>query len=166
MTGYPAKANHCHVPTRAMARPHPCAFGNCLAFSPRMPDAKRPLKLGQRADTMVTCVAFHPLEDLSPLVLATALVLARSELPTARKPCLVGPAKDRSRHAWNRPVACLAFGSQAGDCGVIEHCWQCNKPPRYDQTAPGATAMDAGQATPILAMTPLTRLRNDESFKA
>lgn len=84
------------------------------------PMGKPPLELGQRADTMVTCVACHPTEELVAIGFGDGMVLA-VRIADSKEALLRRPGKGPiTAMAWNTPGRLLAFGSEAGDCGVID----------------------------------------------
>lgn len=84
------------------------------------PMGKAPMELGYRADTMVTCVACHPVEELVAIGFADGMVLA-VRFADQKEALLRRPGKGPiSTLAWGGDGRLLAFGSQAGDCGVID----------------------------------------------
>jgi WD40 repeat protein len=84
------------------------------------PMGKAPLELGQRADTMVTCVACHPVEELVAIGFGDGMVLA-VRIADSKEALLRRPGKGAvTSLAWNKPGRLLAFGTQAGDCGVVD----------------------------------------------
>ncbi len=84
------------------------------------PMGKAPLELSTRGDTMVTCVACHPTDDVVAIGYADGMILA----------CLISDQKEAllrrggkgpiSSLNWSRVSAQLAFGSESGDCGIID----------------------------------------------
>lgn len=84
------------------------------------PMGKAPLELGTRGDTMVTAVACHPAEDVVAIGYADGMVLA-ARFADAKEVLLRRPGKGAvSSMAWSRDGKQLVFGSEAGDCGVID----------------------------------------------
>ncbi len=84
------------------------------------PMGKAPLELGTRGNTMVTCVACHPSQESWPSATRTAWCWPPAS-PTPRRCCCAGPARAPSPAlAWDREERRIAFGSAAGDCGVID----------------------------------------------
>ena len=84
------------------------------------PMGKAPLELGTRGDQMVTCVACHPADEVVAIGYTDGMVLAvrfgdRKEAVMRR-----GGNAPISSMAWNNRGAQLAFGSEAGECGVID----------------------------------------------
>ncbi|MDO9415242.1 WD40 repeat domain-containing protein [Pararhizobium sp.] len=84
------------------------------------PMGKAPLELGTRANIMVTQVCCHPAEDVVAIGYADGMVLA-VRLADSKEVLLRRPGKGAiSSMAWSRNGKQLAFGSEAGDCGVID----------------------------------------------
>ncbi|EDQ34495.1 WD40 repeat protein [Hoeflea phototrophica DFL-43] len=122
MTGYPAKVKSLSWSSKGKwlaSSGAPSAI--VWPFSGKDgPMGKAPLELGQRADTMVTCVAFHPIEDLVAIGFGDGMVLA-VRIADSKEALLRRPGQGPiSALAWNKPGRLLAFGSQAGDCGVVD----------------------------------------------
>ncbi|WP_417423147.1 WD40 repeat domain-containing protein [Hoeflea sp.] len=122
MTGYPAKVKSLSWSNRGKwlaSSGAPSAI--VWPFSGKDgPMGKAPKELGQRADTMVTCVACHPVEDLVAIGFGDGMVLA-VRIADSKEALLRRPGKGAiTAMAWNKPGRLLAFGSQAGDCGVVD----------------------------------------------
>ena len=122
MTGYPAKVKSLSWSNKGKwlaSSGAPSAI--VWPFSAKDgPMGKAPLELGQRADTMVTGVACHPAEDLVAIGFGDGMVLA-VRIADSKEALLRRPGKGPiTALAWNAPGRLLAFGSQAGDCGVID----------------------------------------------
>ena len=122
MTGYPAKVKSLSWSNKGKwlaSSGAPSAI--VWPFSAKDgPMGKAPLELGQRADTMVSCVACHPVEDLVAIGFGDGMVLA-VRIADSKEALLRRPGKGPiTSMAWNKPGRLLAFGSQAGDCGVID----------------------------------------------
>ena len=84
------------------------------------PMGKAPLELGTRANIMVTQVCCHPTEDIAALGFADGMILA-VRFADSKEVLLRRPGKGAiSAMAWNRDGRQLAFGSETGDCGVID----------------------------------------------
>ncbi|MBK8457509.1 MAG: WD40 repeat domain-containing protein [Phyllobacteriaceae bacterium] len=84
------------------------------------PMGKAPLELGTRGDTMVTAVACHPVEEMVAIGYADGMVMA-VRIADGREALLRRPgAGPVTALAWDGKGARLAFGSAAGDCGVID----------------------------------------------
>ena len=84
------------------------------------PMGKAPKELGLRGDTMVTCVACHPLEDMVAIGYADGMVLA-VRLEDSKEALLRRPGKGAiTAMDWNAAGRMLAFGSDQGECGVID----------------------------------------------
>lgn len=122
MTGYPAKVKSLSWSSK----------GKWLASSGAQsavawpfsgkdgPMGKAPLELGRRTDSMVTCVACHPIEDLVAIGFVDGMVIA-VRVTDNKEALLRQPGKGPiTTMAWNKPGRLLAFGSQKGDCGVID----------------------------------------------
>lgn len=81
---------------------------------------KAPLELGTRGDVMVTSVACHPAEEMVAIGYSDGMVMA-VRFADGREALLRRPGKGPvSAMAWDRRGGRLAFGSQAGDCGIID----------------------------------------------
>jgi len=84
------------------------------------PMGKAPLELGTRANMMVTQVACHPTDEIAAIGYADGMILA-VRFADAKEVLLRRPGKGAiTAMAWNRSGKQLAFGSEAGDCGVID----------------------------------------------
>lgn len=84
------------------------------------PMGKAPLELGFRADQMVTAVACHPSEDIAAIGYGDGMVLA-VRFADQKEVLLRRPGKGAiSAMDWDREGRRVAFGSEAGDCGVID----------------------------------------------
>mgnify|MGYP003678545246 CR=1 FL=1 len=81
---------------------------------------KAPKELGLRSDTMVTCVACHPAQDMVAIGYGDGMVMA-VRIEDSREVLLRRPGKGPiSALNWNTEGRLLAFASEAGDCGVID----------------------------------------------
>ena len=84
------------------------------------PMGKTPQELGTRGDSIVTNVAFHPGEDVVAIGYGDGLILA----------CRIGDGNEAllrrggsgaiTSLAWDPSGIRLVFGSDSGDCGVID----------------------------------------------
>ncbi len=84
------------------------------------PMGKAPLELGTRGDTMVTAVAFHAADEIVAIGYADGMVLA-ARCADQREVLLRRPGKGAiTSIAWDAAGRRLAFGSEAGDCGVVD----------------------------------------------
>ena len=84
------------------------------------PMGKAPLELGTRGDTMVTCVACHPTDDVVAVGYSDGMILAARFAD--RKEGLLrrgGKGAVTSMH-WNAKGVQLAFGADTGDCGIVD----------------------------------------------
>ena len=122
MSGYPAKAKS--LSWSAKGRYLATSGAPAAILWPFLtrdgPMGKAPLELGTRGDSMVTCVACHPTEDLVAIGYQDGMVLlvrfADSREVLLRRP---GDAAI-SAFGWDRHGARLAFGCENGACGVID----------------------------------------------
>lgn len=122
MTGYPAKV-------RSMSW---SAKGKWLAtsgapaaivwpFSGRDgPMGKAPLELGTRGDSLASAVACHPAEEMVAVGFDDGMILA-VRLADRKEGLLRRPGKGAiTSMAWSGDGRQLVFGSQAGDCGLVD----------------------------------------------
>src|SRR5690606_27957913 len=84
------------------------------------PMGKAPLELGTRGDQMVTAVACHVTDDIVAIGYTDGMVLA-ARFADQKEVLLRRPGKGAiTSMAWDREGRRLAFGTEAGDCGVID----------------------------------------------
>ena len=84
------------------------------------PMGKAPLELGTRGDSMVTAVACHPTDDFVAIGYRDGMVLA-ARFADQKEVLLRRPGKGAiTSMMWDREGRRIAFGSEAGDCGVID----------------------------------------------
>lgn len=84
------------------------------------PIGKAPLELGTRGDVMVTSVAFHPQEDVLAIGYSDGMILA-ARASDAKEVLLRRPGKGSiTALSWDQEGRRIAYGSEAGDCGVID----------------------------------------------
>lgn len=84
------------------------------------PMGKAPLELGTRGDSMVTCVACHPSEDVAAIGYADGMVLA-ARFADQNEVLLRRPGKGAiTAMSWDGEGRRLAFGCETGECGVID----------------------------------------------
>lgn len=84
------------------------------------PMGKAPLELGTRGNAMVTSVACHPVDDIAAIGYDDGMVLAVRFADT-KEVLLRRPGKGAiSAMNWDAEGRRLAFGSAAGDCGVVD----------------------------------------------
>jgi WD40 repeat protein len=84
------------------------------------PMGKAPLELGTRGNMMVTSVACHPAEEIVAIGYQDGMVLA-VRFADAKEVLLRRPGKAAiSSMTWDVDKRRLAFGSEAGECGVID----------------------------------------------
>ncbi|MEO4044147.1 WD40 repeat domain-containing protein [Hoeflea sp. CAU 1731] len=84
------------------------------------PMGKAPLELGTRGDQMVTCVACHPSDEVVAIGYTDGMVLAIRFGDQKEAVMRRGGNAPISSMAWNSRGVQLAFGSEAGECGVID----------------------------------------------
>jgi WD40 repeat protein len=122
MTGYPAKVKSLSWSARGRwlaSSGAPAAI--VWPFSGKDgPMGKAPLELGTRGNSMVTCVACHPSEEIVAVGYHDGMVLA-VRFADAKEVLLRRPGKGAiTSMMWDRDERRLVFGSEAGDCGVID----------------------------------------------
>ena len=84
------------------------------------PMGKAPLELGTRGNTMVTCVACHPGDDIAAIGYEDGMVLA-ARFADGKEVLLRRPGKGAiTAMMWDIAERRIVFGSAAGDCGVID----------------------------------------------
>ena len=84
------------------------------------PMGKAPLELGTRGNAMVTSVACHPSQDVVAVGYDDGMVMAM-RFADAREVLLRRPGKGAiTSMMWDKEERRVAFGSAAGDCGVID----------------------------------------------
>ncbi|MBC2886197.1 WD40 repeat domain-containing protein [Ochrobactrum sp. CM-21-5] len=121
MTGYPAKVKDWSWSAKAKwlaTSGAPAAI--VWPFSGKDgPMGKPPLELGLRGDSMVTAVACHPAEDIAAIGYNDGMILI-VRLADSKEVLLRRPGKGAiSSMGWDDHGHRLAFGSEAGDCGVV-----------------------------------------------
>lgn len=84
------------------------------------PMGKAPLELGTRGNTMVTAVACHPSEEVVAIGYEDGMVIA-ARFHDAKEVMLRRPGKGAiTALSWDKAERRLAFGSAAGDCGIVD----------------------------------------------
>lgn len=84
------------------------------------PMGKAPLELGTRGDSAVTAVACHPVEDIVAIGYADGMILV-GRFGDQKEVLLRRPGKGAvSSMDWDRTGHRLVFGSESGDCGVVD----------------------------------------------
>lgn len=84
------------------------------------PMGKAPMELGTRGDVMVTSVACHPTDEIMAIGYSDGMILA-SRFADQKEILLRRPGKGAiSSMTWDGEGRRLVFGSEAGDCGVID----------------------------------------------
>ena len=122
MTGYPAKVKSLSWSLKGKwlaSSGAPAAI--VWPFSAKDgPMGKAPLELGTRADIMVTQVAFHPAEEVLAIGFIDGMILG-VRIADGKEALLRRPGKGAiTGMGWSATGKLLAFGSEAGDCGVID----------------------------------------------
>ena len=84
------------------------------------PMGKPPVELGTRGDAMVTSVAFHPTEEIVAIGYIDGMVLA-GRVADQKEVLLRRSGQGAiTSMSWDGEGRRIAFGSEAGDCGVID----------------------------------------------
>ena len=84
------------------------------------PMGKAPLELGTRGNAMATSVACHPSEDVVAIGYDDGMVIA-ARFADAKEVLLRRPGQGAiTSMMWDKGERRIAFGSAAGDCGVID----------------------------------------------
>ncbi|QPC85535.1 WD40 repeat domain-containing protein [Mesorhizobium sp. NBSH29] len=84
------------------------------------PMGKAPLELGTRGNMMVTAVACHPTDEIVAIGYGDGMVLA-ARIADQKEVLLRRPGKGAvTSMAWDRDGSRLVFGTEAGDCGVVD----------------------------------------------
>lgn len=122
MTGYPAKVKSMSWSARGKwlaSSGAPAAI--VWPFSGKDgPMGKAPLELGTRGDTTVTCVACHPTDDVVAVGYADGMVLAVRFTDQKEAVLRRGGQGAVSALGWNGAGVQLAFGTESGECGIID----------------------------------------------
>lgn len=84
------------------------------------PMGKQPLQLGNRGEILVTRVAFHPTDDVVAIGYADGTIHAARISDQKAVPMRDAGRGAISAMAWDRKGVRLAFGSETGDCGLID----------------------------------------------
>ena len=122
MTGYPSKVkSYSWSPKGKWLATSGAPAAIVWPFSAKDgPMGKAPLELGTRANIMVTCVAFHPAEEVLAIGYIDGMVLG-VRVGDGKEALLRRPGNGAiTAMSWSANGKLLAFGSEAGDCGVID----------------------------------------------
>jgi WD40 repeat protein len=122
MTGYPAKVKSLSWSAKGRwlaSSGAPAAI--VWPFSGKDgPMGKAPLELGTRGNAMVTAVACHPSEDIVAIGYNDGMIIA-ARFADAKEVLFRRTGKGAiTAMDWDRQGQRVAFGSEAGDCGVID----------------------------------------------
>jgi WD40 repeat protein len=84
------------------------------------PMGKAPLELGTRGNSMVTAVACHPSQEIAAIGYNDGMVMA-VRFADAKEVLLRRPGKGAvTSMMWDDEERRIAFGTETGDCGVID----------------------------------------------
>ncbi|MCO5064909.1 MAG: WD40 repeat domain-containing protein [Rhizobiaceae bacterium] len=122
MSGYPAKVKSMSwsVKGRWLATSGAPAAIVWPFQSKDGPMGKTPLELGTRGDALVTSVACHPTDEISAIGYNDGMILA-VRFADAKEVVLRRAGKGAiTSMSWDREGRRLVFGSEAGDCGVVD----------------------------------------------
>ncbi|MBA3448136.1 MAG: WD40 repeat domain-containing protein [Pseudaminobacter sp.] len=122
MTGYPAKVKSLSWSAKGKwlaSSGAPAAI--VWPFSGKDgPMGKAPLELGTRGNSMVTSVTCHPSEDIIAIGYHDGMVIA-ARFADNKEVLVRRPGKGAiTSMMWDHDEKRIAFGSEAGDCGVID----------------------------------------------
>ncbi len=122
MTGYPAKVKSLSWSAKGKwlaSSGAPAAIIWPFA-SKDGPMGKAPLELGTRGNMMVTSVACHPTDEIAAIGYDDGMVLA-VRFADQKEVLLRRPGKGAiTSMAWDAEGRRIVFGSETGDCGVID----------------------------------------------
>ncbi len=122
MTGYPAKVKS--LSWSAKGRWLASSGASAAIVWPFQakdgPMGKAPLELGTRGNAMVTCVACHPSQDVAAIGYNDGMVLAVRFADSKEVLLRRGGKGAITSMMWDDDERRIAFGTEAGDCGVID----------------------------------------------
>lgn len=81
---------------------------------------KAPVELGTRGNMMVTAVACHPGDEIVAIGYADGMILAGRIADQKEVVLRRGGKSAITSMAWDTKGTRLAFGSEEGDCGVVD----------------------------------------------
>ena len=84
------------------------------------PMGKAPVELGTRGNTMVTAVACHPTDEIVAIGYADGMILAGRIADLKEVALRRGGKSAITSMGWDAHGTRLAFGSEEGDCGVVD----------------------------------------------
>jgi WD40 repeat protein len=122
MTGYPAKVKSWSWSARGRYLATSGAPAAILwpFVGKDGPMGKAPLELGTRGDASVTCVGCHPDEDMLAVGFDDGMILAVRFVDSREAVLRRGGTAPISAMRWDRGGRRLAFGSEAGEAGVVD----------------------------------------------
>ena len=122
MTGYPAKVKSMSWSAKGKWLASSGATAAIVwPFSGKDgPMGKAPLELGARANIMVTTVSCHPTEDVVAIGYSDGMIMAVRFADNKEALLRRGGSGAISSMGWNKDGRMLAFGSETGECGVID----------------------------------------------
>jgi WD40 repeat protein len=122
MTGYPAKVKSLSWSARGKwlaSSGAPAAVVWPFAAKDG-PMGKAPVELGTRGNSMVTSVACHPRDEIVAIGYADGMILA-ARIADQKEVVLRRAGKGAiTAMSWDATGVRLAFGSETGDCGVVD----------------------------------------------
>lgn len=81
---------------------------------------KAPVELGTRGNSMVTAVACHPKDEIVAIGFSDGMILA-GRIADQKEVLLRREGKGAiTTMGWDNSGIRLAFGSEHGDCGVVD----------------------------------------------
>lgn len=121
MTGYPAKPKSLSWSAKSRWLASSGAPGAiCWPFTGKEgPQGKAPKELGTRGDSAVVQVCFHPVADVLAIGYGDGMVLAVRVEDGSENVLRRSGAAPISTLAWDDDGKRLAFGSEAGEAGVV-----------------------------------------------
>ena len=122
MTGYPAKVKSWSwSPKGKWLATSGAPAAIVWPFSAKDgPMGKAPVELGTRGNTMVTAVACHPRDEIVAIGYADGMILAGRIADLKEVVLRRGGKSAVTSMAWDAAGIRLAFGSEEGECGVVD----------------------------------------------
>ncbi len=122
MSGYPAKVKSMSWSAKGRWLASSGAPASIVwpFFAKDGPMGKAPLELGTRGNMMVTSVACHPADEIVAIGYSDGMVLA-ARFADQKEVLLRRPGKGAvTSMTWDKEGRRIAFGTETGDCGVID----------------------------------------------